>query len=451
MEKMELPKGWVKTKLSKCCVLNQRVQLDDELEVAFIPMAELPTTFFGNTLFEKKLWKEVKRGYTQFQNNDVLLAKITPCFENGKATLINNLPNGHGAGSTEYFVLRSLEGISPKFLYSIVKSFEFLILGAANMSGSVGHRRVPKAFVENYSILLPPLAEQQEIVRIVESHLKLVEQIKSRLDALPKKLQQFRQSVLASAMSDKRHEYLPLSEILTFINGFAFKSSDFQEVGDYQVLRIGNIKDKEIRISANPIFVSEQIALANQKVIPLKDDLLISMTGTRYKRDYGFVCRINTELKYVVNQRVGLMRRKSPRVTTDYLYLWLSSKVFRDQFFFGETGGVNQGNVGSTHIKSCIINFPKIDEQEKIVKRVENLFSLADQIESKIKNAQERVNLLTQSILAKAFRGEFTAKWREENPDLISGENSAEALLKRIEEAKKSVRKSRNTKLSTKF
>lgn len=73
--------------------------------------------------------------------------------------------------------------------------------------------------------------------------------------------------------------------------------------------------------------------------------------------------------------------------------------------------------------------------------RVESLFALADQIESKIKNAQERVNLLTQSILAKAFRGELTAKWREENQDLISGENSAEALLKRIEAEKKTNKK----------
>ena len=78
------------------------------------------------------------------------------------------------------------------------------------------------------------------------------------------------------------------------------------------------------------------------------------------------------------------------------------------------------------------IEFPPVEEQTEIVHRVNQLFAFADQIEQRVKNAQARVNHLTQSILAKAFRGELTAEWREQNPNLISGDNSAEALLARI-------------------
>lgn len=93
---------------------------------------------------------------------------------------------------------------------------------------------------------------------------------------------------------------------------------------------------------------------------------------------------------------------------------------------------MNQGNVGSQHIQSIVINVPPLPEQAEIVRRVEQLFAYADTIEKQVNSALARVNSLTQSILAKAFRGELTAQWRAENPELISGENSAAALLEKI-------------------
>jgi type I restriction enzyme S subunit len=91
---------------------------------------------------------------------------------------------------------------------------------------------------------------------------------------------------------------------------------------------------------------------------------------------------------------------------------------------------ITQPNINAQTIKSIKLNLPVIEEQTEIVRRVEELFAFADQIE-------QRVNHLTQAILAKAFRGELTAEWREQNPDLISGENSAAALLARIQAEQK--------------
>lgn len=103
-------------------------------------------------------------------------------------------------------------------------------------------------------------------------------------------------------------------------------------------------------------------------------------------------------------------------------------------------------------LRELPVNLPEILEQTEIVRRVEQLFAYADQIEQRVKDAQARVNHLTQSILAKAFRGELTADWRAQNPDLISGDNSAEALLARIRAereaagSKPKTRKPRTTK-----
>ena len=132
-------------------------------------------------------------------------------------------------------------------------------------------------------------------------------------------------------------------------------------------------------------------------------------------------------------------------VLPEYLNIYVRSELFRIQFFEGETGGVNQGNVGSKHIMNIGINLPTIEQQTEIVRKVEELFAFADSIEEKVNAALKRVNKLTQSILAKAFRGELTANWRAANPELICGKNSAEALLEKIKaerEAFKPVKKS---------
>ena len=115
----------------------------------------------------------------------------------------------------------------------------------------------------------------------------------------------------------------------------------------------------------------------------------------------------------------------------EYLsYFFQSNNYWRQITEF--SAGIGQPNVNGTKLKNLAIPLPPLEEQTEIVRRVEQLFAYADQIEQQVKNAQNRVNNLTQSILDKAFRGELTADWRAANPHLISGENSAQALLAKI-------------------
>lgn len=170
------------------------------------------------------------------------------------------------------------------------------------------------------------------------------------------------------------------------------------------------------------------------------------MTGTRFKKDYGFGCMIRNEEKLLINQRVGRIIPDQTKVTPEFLSLFIRSDVFRNQFFEGETGGVNQGNVGSKHIMAISVQLPDKVTQKVIVRRVDQLFAHADRIEQQVNNALARVNNLTQSILAKAFRGELTEQWRKDNPDLISGENSAEALLERIKAERAATKPTKRTR-----
>ena len=130
--------------------LNPKNDAQDQTEAGFSPMQLLGTEFRSSVGFEPRPWGEIKKSYTHFANGDVLLAKITPCFENGKAGLVAGMPNGIGAGSSEYFVCRPEPGVlEAKYLLAHFKTDLFIRSGAVEMTGSVGHKRVPKDYLLN--------------------------------------------------------------------------------------------------------------------------------------------------------------------------------------------------------------------------------------------------------------------------------------------------------------
>lgn len=175
--------------------------IDDDTDVSFSSMHLMSSSLSEHLTYEIKKWADVKKGFTVFRNNDVLLAKITPCFENGKSAVAQDLINGIGTGSTEFMVLRCSNQILPKFLYFLVNTPEFRQAGIHNMTGSVGHKRVPKDFVSTWAFSLPPLAEQTEIVAILESKLTACDQLADELAKQLKQAELLKQAVLKAAFS----------------------------------------------------------------------------------------------------------------------------------------------------------------------------------------------------------------------------------------------------------
>ncbi len=178
----------------------KKPKIEDTIEVGFSPMTMASEGVSSDLGFEVRTWAEVKKGFTAFQNEDVLLAKITPCFENGKSAIPQNLPNGYGAGSTEFMVLRcSKNQILPKYLYFNLGTTSFLVQGEVNMTGSVGHKRVPKEFVGDWQIYLPTLSEQIEIIRKVELNFASAQSIEQLVQSALDRVNNLTQSILAKA------------------------------------------------------------------------------------------------------------------------------------------------------------------------------------------------------------------------------------------------------------
>jgi type I restriction enzyme S subunit len=288
------------------------------------------------------------------------------------------------------------------------------------------------------SVPLAPVGEQIRIADKLDTAFTRVDAVNTRLTRVTPILKRFRQSVLAAATSgrlteDWRLYKAPLAwllkrygDICDFQNGYAFKSEIFRPAGDIQIIKLANVKDGKIKLDASPAFVSEQDVFDQLSEMPNVGDILISMTGTKYKRDYGFVCAVPAGPRLLVNQRVGRFVPDQSTINNKYLMFSLMSSGFRDQFFEGETGGVNQGNVGSTHIKSCTLLLPAIEEQAEIVRRVETLFAFADRLEARLQAAQTATERLTPALLAKAFRGELVPQDPNDEP--------ASELLRRLQQ-----------------
>lgn len=177
----ELPKGWEWMRLGEISLINPRNHLEDDLDVAFIPMTLIQDNAQNKHGQEIRKWKEIKSGFTHFAEEDVVFAKITPCFQNRNSAILKNLKNKYGAGTTELYVLRSYNKlILSKFLFLLVNTKKFIDDGVSTYKGTAGQQRIKRDFVENYILGLPPLTEQKRIVEKVDELMDFCNQLEEQ-------------------------------------------------------------------------------------------------------------------------------------------------------------------------------------------------------------------------------------------------------------------------------
>ena len=200
---------WKYLSLSEVCQFNPSKNeiegLDDNSEVSFLPMAYISET--GKIMKHGiKGFKDVKNGYTYFRNNDVLLAKITPCFENGKKAIAENLINAVGFGSTEFHVLRPKDEVMSKWILLAVSQEDFRNSAIIQMTGAVGQKRVPQRVVEGYKIPVPPKVDQNKVIQEIEARFSVCDKLEDSINESTQKAVSLRQSILKQAFDGKLTE-----------------------------------------------------------------------------------------------------------------------------------------------------------------------------------------------------------------------------------------------------
>ncbi|MDU7404366.1 MAG: restriction endonuclease subunit S [Citrobacter portucalensis] len=283
---------------------------------------------------------------------------------------------------------------------------------------------------------LPPLAEQKIIAEKLDTLLAQVDSTKARLEQIPQILKRFRQAVLVSAVNGKFQAESSSKECCTIDSlcltsfdgpfGSKLKTSDYTNSG-VRVVRLENIGHLEFN-SEKETYISHEKYKSLYSNTLKENDLIFSSFVDEDVR----VCLIPQSEEIFINKADCFCLRVDPSLASPhYLALVLASKTSYEQIK-EKVQGITRPRINLRTLRSLKFDIPDLKEQHEIVRRVEQLFAYADTIEKQVNNALTRVNNLTQSILAKAFRGELTAQWRAENPDLISGENSAAALLEKI-------------------
>ncbi|MDQ5770562.1 restriction endonuclease subunit S [Thiothrix subterranea] len=208
---VSIPNSWVWTRLLDIGEVSPKNKLDDENGslADFIPMHSISESHQVALASEVRRWDEIKKGYTHFANNDVVVAKITPCFENGKSAVIRGLKSelGIGAGTTELHVVRLIhKGVLPDYVYIFLRSPYFKVKGEKSMTGTAGQKRLPTEFFATYPMPLPPTEEQSRIVAKVDELMALCDKLEAQQQKKRKLQNKLRQSVLqavANAESPK--------------------------------------------------------------------------------------------------------------------------------------------------------------------------------------------------------------------------------------------------------
>ena len=432
MEERDLPVGWAMATVGELTNVGPKNETADETEVGFVPLQRLGVTYLSRHTHEPRVWKEVKKGYTQFQNGDVLLARITPSFENGKAGIARDLPNGLGAGSTEYIVFRPFaDALDPRYLLAHFKTRSFMTSGEMVMTGAVGQQRVPKAFVLESQLPLAPLNEQRRIAAKLDTTLAAVEACRQRLDGVAAILKRFRQAVLAAAASGEltrewREEtgapawtIEKASEVCSKVQSGGTPKDGFIDEPGVPFLKVYNLVGQKVDFAYKPQFVRPEAHLGPLAKSRVKaGDILMNIVGPPLGKvaitpdDYD---------EWNINQAITLFR-PSERIRGQWIYMLLREGSNIRGIELQTKGSAGQINISLTQCREFKFPVPVVNEQDEIIAQVDDIFVFAEQLDAKLTAAREIVDRLTPALLAKAFRGELVPQDPNDEPasDLLS-------------------------------
>ena len=386
--------------LGEICAVNPRARRhtgsDDDV-VTFVPMAAVDSRTGTITVGEERRLADVATGFTAFEEGDVLFAKITPCMQNGKAALARNLTNGVGRGSTEFYVLRPGQRVLGEYIWHFVRQPRFREAAKRSFTGTAGQQRVPRSFMENAPIPLPPLEEQRRIVDILNRAARI--------------------GALRQRAADKLREFAPALFIQMFgdpdRNPMRWSQRRLDEVcavqGGLQVSKRRSVHSMEAPYLRVANVLRDQLALDDIKLIRLREselvrtrlvegDLLI-VEGHGNATEIGRVAVWDGQIQNCVHQNHLIRARPDQsRLLPEFAAAYLNSPSGRQHLLRRgkTTSGLN--TITTSDVGTCGVFLPPLDRQRRFAKIVEAARALADVAESRTRIAAALMASLTSEL-----------------------------------------------------
>ncbi|MEN5039887.1 restriction endonuclease subunit S [Stenotrophomonas sp. TWI1149] len=429
---IDVPVGWVAVSIGDVAEVNPRKCVDLPLDsiVTFVPMAAVSEVTGNISHASARPMAEVNRGFTQFAENDVIFAKITPSMENGKAAVADNLLNGIGFGSTEFHVLRSNGAVVPKFLWYFLRQQSFRDSARKVMTGAVGQQRVPADYLRLHPFLLPPLAEQHRILNRLDVLIARSARAKTELQEIPKLVAAYKSCILELAFSGKltadlrgqansQSSELPvgwttrsLGEIGEIQSGIQVgkRRNSTDRLVEVPYLRVANVQRGWLNLNEiKTILVTEE----ERDRLLLKDgDVLMNEGGDRDKLGRGWVWR--EEIDACIHQNHVFRIRIDPSVLPAEFVSHFANERGQQYFFDEGTQTTNLASIGKRKVAALPLPVPPLDEAVEIVRRITRAFSWLDKLAKSEAAASASLEKLDAQLLAVAFSGQLVSQASEE-------------------------------------
>ncbi len=385
-------------KLKDICEINPRTQgIDDNTEVSFVPMPSVSEDGKIDTS-DIRIYQDVKKGYTVFQENDVLFAKITPCMENRKGAVARGLMNGIGCGSSEFHVLRPNKEIATsEWIYYLTAWGWFRKEAEKHMTGSAGQRRVPKAYLENYVINIPSLSEQAKQVKVLSWLQQIIDDRKKELKYLDELIKaRFVEMFGNPVLNDKGWEQRALGDITTKIGSGATPKGGkgaYQEEG-ITLIRSMNVHNGQFEYKDLAHISDEQAARLDNVTIE-ENDVLLNITGASVARS----CVVPTEvLPARVNQHVCIIRCKEC-IIPEFLNKLLIDDNYQDLLWSIAGSGATREAITKQQVEGLQIIVPPIEQQKEFMVFCKQI----DKSKVVVQAALDKAQLLFDSLMQEYF------------------------------------------------
>ena len=390
-----IPNHWQWKRVADCVQFNPKVIQDDAVEVSFIPMADVEPGFVDQcSTRQAKPWAKVKKGFSRFQEGDLLVAKITPCFQTRKSCVAKSLINGTGAGSTEFHVMRCVSGVDAKFLLYFFKSEYFIRYGVNHFNGTVGQQRVGAQDIKDCLIPVPSVEEQVRIVAKLEEAFAEIDRAEKAYEELQTLAGVLRGQILQEAIQgklvpqlaeegvveqigvapDERPFEIPkswkwraLDEIFKFVDyrgKTPTKTTDGVRLITASNVRQGYVDHKRIEFISSEEYIDRQ-----NRGISKKGDILFTTEAP-----LGNVALADLDV-YSAGQRVITLQTDSEN--KKLLMYFMLSPYFQKALKNNATGTTAQG-IKAARLKKLMLPVPPVEEQARIASKVEELLKQVD-------------------------------------------------------------------------
>jgi type I restriction enzyme S subunit len=415
--------------------------IDENIEVSFLPMKLVEEESNKIHLTEFRKYSEVKKGFTPMTDGDVIFAKITPCMENGKIAIVDSLRNKIGFGSTEFHVFRNLSAVLNRYLFYYFIQLKIRYEASQNMTGAVGQRRVPKKFLEDLSIPLPPLAEQHRIVAKIEELFSSLDNGIQNLKTAQQQLKIYRQAVLKwdfeGKLTNEKNDISQSQETNDLPEGWQWlKLEEVTECLDNKRRPI-NKEERQKRLGNIPYYGAngrtgwiDDFLFDEPLILVVEDETFVG-------RELPFSYRITG--KTWVNNHAHILRPKE-NLHIDFLNYQLSYYPFLPL----TTGTTGRKKLTKTALMNAPFKICSIEEQHQIVKEIESRLSICDKVEETIQTSLKKAEILRQSILKKAFSDQLVPQNPNDEPASLLLEKIQAKLAKNIPKSPRKSRKKDN-------